>query len=192
MLGLRTPIDDLRAEHPQLADRIQDIAQQMEASTSRDIADVKSWSSQLAIVWENTVEEIRRLPGFEGFLKARAFSQLAPAAHEGPVVILNVDASRSDALILTADDSKEKHVSVANIPLTRFSYEIGQKLCGELTSLLKSAGVRDQREVRKGGLFFTEGSADAAFQNVLRILWLDVVQPVIDYLAYQVCHRNGE
>ena len=93
MLGLRTPVDDLRAKHPQLADRIQDIARQMEASPSRGVADGNLWSSQLAIAWENTVEEIRRLPGFEGFLKAKTISQLAPAAHEGPVVILNVDDS---------------------------------------------------------------------------------------------------
>jgi len=141
----------------------------MEASTPSDVADVNLWSSQLAIAWENTVEEIRRLPGFEGSLKAKTFSELAPVAHEGPVVILNVDDSRSDALILIADDSKEKHVSVVNIPLTQFSYEISQKLCGELTSILKSAGVRDRGEVRKGGLYLS-GGADDTFQNILRII----------------------
>jgi len=190
MLGLRTPVDNLRAEHPQLADRIQDIARHMETPTTRDVAGANLWSSQLGIAWENTVEEIRRLPGFEGFLKAKTFSQLAPAAHEGPVVILNVDESRSDALVLIADDSEEKHVSVVNIPLTRFSYQIGQNLCKELTSLLKTAGVRDRGEVRKGGLYFPEGGADTAFQNILRTLWQDIVQPVVVALKYQVCHRN--
>jgi len=151
-------------------------------------ADIKS--SQLALDWENTVEEIRRLPGFEGFLKAKTFSQLAPAAHEGPVVILSVDDSRSDALVLIADGWKDKHVSVVNIPLTRFSYEKGQKLCGELTSILKSTGVRDRGEMRKTRLVFSGGGADATFRNILRTLWLDIVQPVIDSLVYQVCHQN--
>jgi len=186
MLGLRTPVDDLRAKHPQLANKIRHIARQMEASTPHDIAGATMKSSRLAIDWENTVEEIRRLPEFEGFLKAKKFSQLAPAAHEGPVVILNVDDSQSDALALITNNSKEKHVSVVNIPLTRFSYEKGQKLCENLTDVLKSAGVRARGETRKGGLFFSGGGADATFRNILRILWLDVVQPVIDCLEYQV------
>ena len=82
------------------------------------------------------------LPGFRGFLKAKTFSQLAPAAYEGPVVILNIDKSRSDALVLITDDSKDKCASVVNIPLIRFSYERGQTLREKLTSLLTLSGFR--------------------------------------------------
>jgi len=190
MLGLRTPVGDLRAKHPRLADQLQNIAQQMEALTSYDVAGANVKSSKLAIEWENTVEEIRKLPGFESFLKAKRFSQLAPAACEGPVVILNVDNSRADALVLTADDSEEKHISVVNIPLTRFSYESSQKLCENLTGLLKSSGLRARGETRKTGRLFPGGSTGTTFQKILRILWLDVVKPVIDGLEYQVCHPN--
>ena len=138
----------------------------MEASTSRDVADARLWSTQFAISWENTVEETRRIPGFECFfLKAKTFSQLAPAAHEGPVVILNVDDSRSDALVLIPDDSEEKQVSVVNIPLTRFSYETGQMLSEKLTGLLKSAGLRARGETRKTGRVFPEGGTNAIFQK---------------------------
>ena len=76
ILGLRTPVDDLRAKHQQLADRIQDIARQMEIPTPYDFSGTTANNAQLAIAWENTVEEIRRLHGFEGFQKARTFSQL--------------------------------------------------------------------------------------------------------------------
>ena len=191
MLGLRTPLDDLRVARPQLADKIQHIARQMETSNSHDVTNVNPNSSRLAIDWENTVEEIRRVPGFEGFLKAKAFSQLAPAADEGPVAILNVDDTRSDALVLIADDSMDKHVSVVHIPLTRFSYEKGQKLCAKLTELLNLANARDRGEPRMTGRLPPDGSADSAFRKILRILWLDVVQPVIDALGYQVCNCNN-
>ena len=36
LLGLRTPIDDLRRTHPQLADRLQNITRQLEGSASNN------------------------------------------------------------------------------------------------------------------------------------------------------------
>jgi len=190
MLGLRTPVDDLRAKYPQLADKIQYIARQMEASTSNEVSNANPKSPQLAIDWENTVGEIRGLPGFEGFLKAKTFYQLAPVAYEGPVVILNVENPRSDALVLISHDSEEKQVSVVNIPFTRFSYETGQKLCEKLVNLLKSSGLLVWGETCKTGRVLHGEGVESTFQKILRILWLDVVQPVIEALAYQVCHCN--
>jgi hypothetical protein len=190
MLGLRTPVDELQLSHPHLADRLRDVSRRMEASTSPNAVDVARKSTELAIEWENTVEEIRRLDGFDRFLRAKAFGQLARAAYEGPVVILNVNDARCDALVLIPNDSDDKQVSVINIPLTHFSYETCQKLSEKLTSLLKSSGVRSRGENRKTGRSYPEGGGQAAFSNILRVLWLDVVKPVIDALAYQVCHRN--
>jgi hypothetical protein len=189
MLGLRTPLDDLRARHPQLAKQIQDITRRMDASTSKEGVDAAQKSSMLANDWENTVKEIRQLRGFEGFLKAKTFSQLAPVAYEGPVVILNVANSRCDALVLIADDSDDKQVSVTNIPLTRFSYAKGQKLSKKLSSVLTSAGVRARGDIRKTKVVYPEENGNAAFADLLRILWLDIVEPVITGLAYQVWHR---
>jgi len=192
MLGLRTPVDDLRAKYPQLADKIQAIARQLEPPTSHDVVGANIKSSQLAIDWENTVEEIRSLPGFEGFLKAKTFTQLAPVAHEGPVVILNVGDSQSDAIVLISDDSEDKRVSVVNIPLPQFSYETGRILCEKLADLLKSSGLRARGETRKTGRIFPGSGVGSTFQKILRILWQDVVQPVINGLGYQVCHYNDE
>ena len=164
LLGLRSPVDDLRRAHPRLADRLQNIARQLEGSASHDalrnegqavpVEDVSRGYSKLAIEWDNLIDEIRRIPNFEGFLRAKSFSQLAPAAHEGPVVILNVNDSQCDALVLIPDDSAERHVSVVNIPLERFSYDKSKKLFQALTGLLSSAGVRDRndRKDRKGSI----------------------------------------
>jgi hypothetical protein len=102
------------------------------------------------------------------------------------VVILNVDTSQCDALILIANDSDDKQVSIINIPLTRFSHEKSRKLGEKLTNLLTSVGVRARGDTRKTERVHVEGSGEAAFGNILRVLWLDVVKPVIDALAYQV------
>jgi tetratricopeptide (TPR) repeat protein len=199
LLGLRNPIDELHTSHPQLADRLQSIARQLEASESHDtirkdvqmvsVENISRKYSKLAVEWENVVEEVRRIPQFEGFLRAKSFRQLAPTAYEGPVAILNVSDSRCDALVLISDDSDERHVSVVNIALERFSYEKSKKLFHILTSLLSSAGVRD-RSHRKTGRVRSQADREAKFKGILRILWQDVVKPVIKGLAFQVGLRN--
>lgn len=50
--------------------------------------------------WINTVEEIRRLPGLEFFLLPPPFERLREAASGGPVVIVNINERRSDAIIV--------------------------------------------------------------------------------------------
>jgi hypothetical protein len=136
--------------------------------------------------WANLANPvvIRRIPNFEGFLKAKSFSQLAPAAHEGPIVILNVYGSQCDALVLIADDSREKHVSAVNIPLERFSYEKSKTLFQALTDLLSSTGVRERSD-RKTGRAQSQADSEAKFKRILRILWQDVVKPVIEGLVFQ-------
>jgi hypothetical protein len=196
LLGLRSPVDDLRRVNPQLADRLQNIAQQLEGSSSHDalvaqgqavpVEDVFSRGySKLAVEWDNLIGEIRAISGFEGFLRAKRFSQLAAVAHQGPVVILNVNDSQCDALVLVADGSEETHVSVVNIPLQRFSYDKCKELFQYLTDLLSSAGFRD-RDDRKSGRIQSHADDEAKFKRILRILWQDVVKPVIEGLAFQV------
>jgi hypothetical protein len=195
LLGFRSPVDDLCRTHPRLADRLQDLARQLEGSASQDTLkaagkatsaeDVSRGYSKLAVEWDNLVDEIRRTPSFEGFLRAKGFAQLAPAAHEGPVVILNVNDLQCDALVLISDDSAEKHVSVVNIPLERFSYDKSKTLFQSLTDLLSSAGVRERNE-RKTRIVGSQLDDEIKFKKILRILWQDVVKPVIEGLAFQV------
>jgi hypothetical protein len=195
LLGLRSPVEDLRRTHPELADRLQTIARQLEGSGSHDVASVNPPTastedappsySKLGIEWDDLIDEIRGIPGFEGFLRAKSFSQLAPAAHEGPVVILNVNKARCDALVLISDDTAERNVSAINIPLERFSHEKSQKMYQTMTDLLSSAGVRERND-RKTGRVQSAGN-EAKFKRILGILWHDVVKPVIERLAFQVC-----
>jgi tetratricopeptide (TPR) repeat protein len=196
LLGLRTPVDKLRQTHSEMADRLQHIARLLEGSGSRDVnlaevptastGDASTNYSKLAIEWDDLIDEIRQIPGFEGFLRAKSFHQLSPAAHEGPVVILNINDSRCDALILIAEDSAERHVSAINIPLERFSHEKGKGLFRNLTELLSSAGARERND-RKSRTALSRVESDAKFKVILRILWKDVVKPVIEGLAFQAC-----
>ncbi|MER7639102.1 CHAT domain-containing protein [Streptomyces sp. NPDC126522] len=65
----------------------------------------------LAREWDGLVEEVRRLPGFEDFLRPPPLDTLLEAARSGPVVIVNVSRWRCDALVVTT-------AGVRSIPLT--------------------------------------------------------------------------
>ncbi|MFG1995323.1 CHAT domain-containing protein [Actinoplanes sp. NPDC048988] len=54
----------------------------------------------LAREWDELVEQVRQLDGFEDFLRPPRLETLLPAATDGPVVILNVSRWRCDALIV--------------------------------------------------------------------------------------------
>ncbi|MBW4705199.1 CHAT domain-containing protein [Micromonospora sp. RL09-050-HVF-A] len=56
--------------------------------------------------WTELVAQIRMLPGFENFLRPVSARELTAAAAEGPIVLVNVSAYRSDAIALTANDIK--------------------------------------------------------------------------------------
>lgn len=55
----------------------------------------------LAREWDDLVEQVRGLPGFEYFLRPPPLAALLPAAAGGPVVVVNVSQWRCDALVLT-------------------------------------------------------------------------------------------
>ena len=50
--------------------------------------------------WDDTVKKIRQKEGFADFLQAAPFATLQKAAVEGPVIIVNINRYRSDAIIL--------------------------------------------------------------------------------------------
>ncbi|KIM22123.1 hypothetical protein M408DRAFT_36739, partial [Serendipita vermifera MAFF 305830] len=137
LLGLRTPIEDLRIKNSNLAD-----LDPSERTLNISLIDIAQKYSLLAIERETIIDEIRRIPGFQAFMRAKTFAELAPAASEGAVVILNDYQTRCDALILNSDGSKGGSVSVSSIPLKDLTSTLSIELQRNLKSLLRSAGVR--------------------------------------------------
>jgi tetratricopeptide (TPR) repeat protein len=60
----------------------------------------------LARQWDDTVERIRRLPGFADFLRPARMADLVSAARSGPVIVVNVSQLGCDALVMTADGAE--------------------------------------------------------------------------------------
>ncbi|KIM20452.1 hypothetical protein M408DRAFT_82008 [Serendipita vermifera MAFF 305830] len=188
LLGLRN-LDDLHKAHPELAMRLKYILQRLEGSLSNhnlpeqeELVSLQDAAQKLATERDRILERVRRIPGFEYFLKAKTFDKLAPAAYGGPVAILNVHELRSDALILIPHSSQDKTTSIVHIPLKSFSHDMSENLLRTLSQILSSIGARAPDE--QGHESHIHDGKNS-FKSILYSLWVHVVKPILDGLAYQ-------
>ncbi|KAG8774063.1 hypothetical protein FRC15_001600 [Serendipita sp. 397] len=186
ILQLRTPVDQLRAAEPGLADRLLHVSSLLDQGTQdntpqnnhrRSPEEEARQYRALAKERDDIIEKIRSLPKFRDFLRPPKLHQLIEAARNGPVVVINVSEKRCDALTLVygADE-------VIHIPLPDLTSERITQLQVEFNALLKSSGVRlravRDEEVEVGG--------DEGCKQILAELWDHLVKPVLDSLAFNV------
>ncbi|KAG1829508.1 CHAT domain-containing protein, partial [Suillus variegatus] len=107
---------------------------------------------QLTMQWDEVVSRIRLLPNFSRFLLPPLFSDLQKAAEDGPVIIVNASQHSCDALIIHSARDP------VHVPL-----DITQAKVFELSSQLDS-------------------SDDELLVGILRKLWNDVVNPIVQVL----------
>lgn len=103
------------------------------------------------------VDEIRAVPGHELFLKRPRFEALRAAAEGGAIIIVNITARRSDALLLLVSAN-----SPISVPLPDIDVE---KVVGLYNRLAK---VRAAQVIRQGDI-----------RQILRDLWSWIVEPVV-------------
>ena len=140
---------------------------------------------RLAEEWDRLVAQAREIPGLENFMRPRTFSQIIQALDYGPVVIVNIDPHRCDALALM-----EGLDEVVHIPLESFTFALAQQLQKSLFHMLSSGNIR-QRNTRTAKLV----SMYAPFDNIEEILaelWCGVAKPVLDSLAFSVSETVAE
>ncbi|KAI0032624.1 CHAT domain-containing protein [Vararia minispora EC-137] len=185
---LRTSFDDLHEGHPALAMQLQHALFMLEyldyeyfcdyASNSNLIFKLESsgrrdgpFHSKLfregmvgkepLLSATDILHRVRQLPGFEDVMALREAPQLIRAAQHGPVVLVNMDFSRCDALSILPSGAVV-HASLPELTMQRVD-----NLC-ELTMLqLRLSGVRGTR-------------ATMAF--VLKRLWEWIVHPILSTL----------
>ncbi|KAG8817354.1 hypothetical protein FRC19_011401, partial [Serendipita sp. 401] len=184
ILQLRTPVDELRAVEPDLADRllhVSSLLDQGDKSTKSQNEGKQSPEEEarqyraLVREHEEIIEKIRSLPRFGDFLRPLKLHQLVNAAKEGPIVVINVSKIRCDALALVYGAEE-----VIHIPLPDLTSEKIIQLQAEFNSILKSSGVR-MRAVRDEEV---EVGGDEGCKRMLAELWDCLVKPVLDSLAF--------
>jgi len=195
---LRTTLDDLRAHDENLAQRFSDISSVLEVSESRrgpeglsgdallsqqiSLQDEAHLHIKLSRQYSKLLDEIRHIPKFHDFLQAPQASDLLTRLPPNAIVILvNVHEDRCDALALISSVGASMH-----IPLD-FTHNEASELRERLHLFLSSHGVH-MREVDRATHPAPRPDADkqSDISFVLKALWMRVVRPILDALAYPV------
>ncbi|KAJ6514335.1 CHAT domain-containing protein, partial [Mycena vitilis] len=169
-LNLRTPLDNLRSLHPELAIKFSELSWQLEnasfrkfdrkslAQTAGEILSIEAENirfRKLDQKWRQTLGSIRALNGFQSFLRTKNMTELGPAALHGPVVILNAGKSSCHALVVN---------------------QTGEPQCVLLPEL-KSEQVHFLAQLLRGLSAGSGQSPNERFTALLGILWDLVAAP---------------
>ncbi|PPQ77256.1 hypothetical protein CVT26_005815, partial [Gymnopilus dilepis] len=202
---LRTPLDDLKAQHPRLADRFRLLSEQLEHLGSR--ADPRQpgvkmpmqvnmsleaeahHHFKLAKEREQLLATIREMPGFENFLRPKSFAELMRGIpEEGATVVINSDESRCDALILFAGI-----VEPIVVRLENFTYEKATSLAEALRVRLQTRGLQSRYpdEARENTRGMRSADENNFLQAILHDLWTDLVEPILKQLPAKFQNKDG-
>jgi len=194
---LRSPLDLLRAHDEHLAQRFSNISGALEASGSRRLSqgidaslsekvslqDEAHLHSKLSREWSELLDEIRSIPQFRHFLRPPQTSDLLKyAPSDGVIVVVNVHQPRCDALALVSGADAPIH-----IPLKDFTHKEACELRKRLLSFISCHKIR-MREVDRGGhpVKLPDAEKQSEIHLVLEALWLRVVKPILNGLAFSV------
>ncbi|CAE6454938.1 unnamed protein product, partial [Rhizoctonia solani] len=183
-LMLRSPLDELRASHSDLATRIETIADELygfsfdlpvnpDAHAHLVTAEqVGQRRRQLAVEYNNLLAQARQLPNFEDLFQPLTINRIIPAAQNGPVVVINYHSGHCDALILMP-----KHDQVKHLHLPQFNE-------GRVRQTRSELAIASRRKERRRRHLMPQVEDDDSLEGVLNILWSDIVKPVLDELGY--------
>ncbi|KAG9125076.1 hypothetical protein FRC07_009065 [Ceratobasidium sp. 392] len=196
LLQLRTPLDDLRKKSAQLAAELESVAKELDLTGDANprgesppcsMVELEKTSQKrrrLAERWDHLIASARQLPGLQNFLKPRTALELTQGAHSSAVVVINVHASRCDALIIRPHES-----DVFHLPLYSFSQGMANELHTSIKSQLHtSQSARLAHFPTARGVRFRYRSLDEpqeVLKNILAALWKHVVNPVLECLGYK-------
>ncbi|CAE6448240.1 unnamed protein product, partial [Rhizoctonia solani] len=185
ILQLRNPLDELYAAHPSLAEKVHQLSEELRKHkyyTEKSTPNVPHWEAaarkqhRLAEQYAQLVETIRQLPGFQGFLLPKRACELVSAARDGPVVIINIQELRCDALVIRPGFDDITHVPLPNLSHKRVNkaHTRMDQSYQYRTTIERSAGDRGVRPVQ-----YESGDG---FEEMLTMLWDCVVYPVLGHL----------
>ncbi|THU88539.1 TPR-like protein [Dendrothele bispora CBS 962.96] len=190
ILQLRTPLDELRQQYPDIADELSRISLALDnAGTSyfqnfdlgikhKSVEDEVQFHRRLAAQYEELLQKVRELDGFGSFLRPKKFSELAPAARNGPVVIINMHDSGCDALVVCPSPP------IIHVPLPMFSYGEAAKMHSDLILSLKAGNAREPRQVPPD-----YDVSSSILKEILGKLWDFVAHPILS-AAENILYEN--
>jgi tetratricopeptide (TPR) repeat protein len=242
-MQVRSPMHDLQAEYPDMAEKLRQLGRGLEAGSFSSgsrvggavitgpgvggekkllMAHVEATHlRRLNVEWEETLSAVRKFPKFEDFLRPRRFSVLQSACSERghvegvdagvgkTIIILCATPKNTDALILTTK-------GVKHLPLSGLSFEqmlvlvnlvhrgsiagysrystpqIEEVLSARLQEVAYTLPGFEQLFSSERAVKELSASADktpstsAILSFVLKMVWLNVVEPIVKFLDLKV------
>ncbi|MFG2693039.1 CHAT domain-containing protein [Kitasatospora sp. NPDC048407] len=174
--------DRLSQEHPALQQQGPDAFFVQETAGAAALRDAEERHT-LSRRWNQLLEEIRELDGLDDFLRPPTTRQLLSVAEHGPVVVVNVSAYGSHALILAARGGGEPRIDV--LPLPDLSPD----------EVLTAALAFDERRIDVA--YGDQGMAAAKqmmtfHSTLLEWLWDSLAAPVLNRLGLRGTPLDGE
>jgi hypothetical protein len=196
-LHLRPPIDNLAKREPQLASKLREVSNALEAAAFSDedhlTSDILRTVSdeqraqrarQLADERDELLTSIRKLTGFEDFLLPKPISKLRAASTGGPVILLNASEYGCDALLMKQDGIDHvplelSHDEVRDLTIAMHATLLPMDFDSENLAAARRTVHRLLREGRAPYLSSSRLSRNDELQQVLEILWIHVVNPIL-------------
>lgn len=172
-IDYRSDLSELEMKNPELFVRFSSLRLEIDSPVAKDkyqsTEQHRRRRVQAIDEMEETLTDIRRLPGFGGFQLPPSSVDLMAMAVEGPIVILNSTRLRSDALIVTSS-------SIKALALPKLVYQ-------EVNDRMPQVGgmVRGKRS--------TYPARNKKMADLLLWLWDAAVEPVLEELKLDVDSR---
>lgn len=173
-LHTRSELMELAEQHPMLAQEFMQLRDQLERS---ELDHPIHGRPRLVRDMEHLRGRIRAQRGFGSFGQPPAIGDLLTQAVDGPVVVFNVDASRSDALLLTTNGVDS--LSLPGVGSADVVRELGR---------FQDALVGAQEGTRA----VQRRAAQRQLSGVLEWLWDNAAGPVLDALGYRDRPSEGQ
>jgi len=183
-LELRSDISLLAAHHPDLAQRFQDLRNLIDPpskiweSSTIDTLSIPNSTSTLQFAaainsqrrahlkeFDDLVQFIHSLPGYEDFLQGPSKAELHSLVEYGTIVLLNVSDIRSDAFLITTEE-----IRCLRLPL--LTPESLEKFTERFLSAVNRRSMRGWQDAR------------LEVNAVLEWLWDVAVDPILNELGF--------
>ena len=173
---MRGDLSGLAAVMPTLVARMEEVRSVLDGGdgTRADGAGYGPDRMALAREWDELVAQVRRIDGFEDFLKAPSAGTLIRAASHGPVVIFNVAAARCDALVVQV-------TGVTTVPLPHLSETAVVESAAEFLRVMMM--LEQSTDMTWAAMKRAGDNAERFLDDMARWLWDAAVGPVLDYLG---------
>ncbi|KAG9118612.1 hypothetical protein FRC07_006797, partial [Ceratobasidium sp. 392] len=183
MLDLRSPLDELYVAHPKVAEELECVCAHLERASMPGpfgLAHMGSQISQLeadlahrraAERREWLIEHIRRLYGFEDFLRPPSSSKLVDMLQGRIAVVVNTFESEYSVALVVQSRTK----TITRVLLPSFSTQKAENARSYLRSYLQKGGVRR-------GFKIGDSTEKMKLVGTLSMLWYGVVQPILAHL----------